>query len=86
MPVSSHIHEVFRLLVEDDQRTTLVCDDVLAALAGGRRCLVLSQWKQHCHALAERLQSRDISPLILEGGLGKRARRCPARPDREHAS
>jgi superfamily II DNA or RNA helicase len=68
------IHEVFRLLVEDDQRTTLVCDDVLAALAEGRRCLVLSQWKQHCHALAERLQSRDISPLILEGGLGKRAR------------
>jgi superfamily II DNA or RNA helicase len=61
------IHEVFRLLVEDKQRTTLVCDDVLAALAEGRRCLVLSQWKQHCHALAKRLQSRDISPLILEG-------------------
>lgn len=68
------IQEVFRLLVEDEQRTTLVCDDVLAALAEGRRCLLLSQWKQHCHALAERLQSRDISPLILEGGLGKRAR------------
>ena len=68
------IHEVFRLLVEDEQCTTLVCDDVLAALAEGRRCLVLSQWKQHCHALAERLQSRGVSPLILEGGLGKRAR------------
>ncbi len=37
------IHEVFRLLVEDQQRTALVCDDVLAALAEGRRCLVLSQ-------------------------------------------
>ncbi len=68
------IHEVFRLLVEDEQRSTLVCDDVLAALTEGRRCLVLSQWKQHCHALAERLQSRGISPLMLEGGLGKRAR------------
>ena len=68
------IQEVFRLLVEDERRTALVCDDVLAALAEGRRCLVLSQWKQHCHALAERLQSRGISPLMLEGGLGKRAR------------
>ena len=68
------IHEVFRRLVEDEQRSTLVCDDVLAALTEGRRCLVLSQWKQHCHALAERLQSRGISPLMLEGGLGKRAR------------
>ena len=68
------IQEVFRLLVEDKRRIALVCNDVLAALAEGRRCLVLSQWKQHCHALAERLQSRDISTLMLEGGLGKRAR------------
>jgi len=51
------------LLVDDEQRTTPVCDDVLA---GGGRCLVLSQWKQHCHALAERSQSRgDVSPLVL---------------------
>ena len=54
------IHDVFRVLVEDKRRTDLVCDDVLAALAEGRRCLVLSQWNQHCRALAERLQSRDV--------------------------
>ena len=68
------IHEVFRVLVEDERRTALVCDDVLAALAEGRRCLVLSQWKQHCHALAERLQRNGVSPYLLEGGVGKRAR------------
>lgn len=68
------IHEVFRLLVEDEERTTLVCDDVLAALTEGRRCLVLSQWKQHCHALAERLQSKGVLVFVLEGGLGTRAR------------
>jgi hypothetical protein len=68
------IHEVFRLLVEDPWRTTLVCDDVLSALAEGRRCLVLSHWKQHCHLLAEAIRSRGISPFLLEGGLGKRAR------------
>ncbi len=68
------IQEVFRLLVEDSERIDLVCDDVLAALAEGRRCLVLSQWKQHCHALAERLQNSGVSALMLEGGLGKGAR------------
>jgi superfamily II DNA or RNA helicase len=68
------IHEVFRLLVEDEQRTALVCDDVLAALAEGRRCLVLSQWKQHCRLLAEAIRNRGVAPLVLEGGLGKRAR------------
>mgnify|MGYP000353688417 CR=1 FL=1 len=68
------IHEVFRLLVEDELRTALVGDDVVAALGEGRRCLVLSQWKQHCHLLAEAIRDRDVSPLVLEGGLGKRAR------------
>lgn len=68
------IQELFRQLVEDDARTSLVCDDVIAAVGEGRRCLVLSQWKQHCRALAEGLRERGASPLVLEGGLGKRAR------------
>ena len=68
------IQEVFRLLAEDEARIALVCDDVAAALAGGRRCLVLSQRKEHCRLLADGLRNRGTSPLVLEGGLGKRAR------------
>jgi superfamily II DNA or RNA helicase len=68
------IHEVFRLLVEDEERTALVCDDVIGTLAQGRRCLVLSQWKEHCALLADGLRKRGIAPFVLEGGLGKRAR------------
>ncbi len=68
------IQELFRHLVEDDQRAALVCDDVIDALDENRRCLVLSQWKQHCQALADGLRARGASPLVLEGGLGKRAR------------
>ena len=68
------IQEVFRLLVNDDARTGLVCDDVAYALNDGRRCLVLSQWTEHCHQLADGLRARGISPLVLEGSLGKRAR------------
>ena len=59
---------------ENEERNTLVCDDICAALAEGRRCLVLSQWKEHCNLLAEGLRSRGFSPVVLEGGLGKRAR------------
>lgn len=68
------IQELFRLLVENGERNTLVCDDVLDALAGGSRCLVLSQWKEHCNLLTAGLRSRGVSPVVLEGGLGKRAR------------
>jgi superfamily II DNA or RNA helicase len=72
--IDTPIQEVFRLLVDNEPRTALVCDDVLAALAEGRRCFVLSQWKQHCQLLAEAIRSRGVTPLVLEGGLGKRAR------------
>ncbi|HUY59352.1 MAG TPA: hypothetical protein VMV16_06545, partial [Solirubrobacteraceae bacterium] len=68
------IQEVFRLLVDNEARTGLVCDDVAEALNEGRRCLVLSQWTEHCHQLADGLRTRGISPLVLEGRLGKRAR------------
>lgn len=68
------IHELFRQLVEDEERTALVCDDVIGALAQGRRCLVLSQWKEHCALLADGLRMRGIAPFVLEGGLGKRVR------------
>jgi hypothetical protein len=68
------IQELFRLLVEDGARSTLVCDDIVGALAEGRRCLVLSQWKEHCALLADGLRSRGVSPFVLEGGIGKRAR------------
>ncbi len=36
------IQKGFRLLVDDEARTTLVCDDVSEALSEGRRCLALS--------------------------------------------
>ncbi len=68
------IQAVFRALVDDEQRTALVCDDVLAALAQGRRCLVLSQWKEHVHRLAQRLRDAGTLPIVLEGGLAKKAR------------
>ncbi len=68
------IQEVFRLLVDNDARTGFVCDDVADAVTEGRRCLVLSQWTEHCHLLADGLRARGIGPFLLEGSLGKRAR------------
>ncbi len=68
------IQAVFRALVDDDERTVLVCGDVLAALAQGRRCLVLSQWKAHVQRLARRLRDAGTQPIVLQGGLAKKAR------------
>ncbi len=68
------IQEVFAALVQNEDRTNRICDDILEALETGRRCLVLSERKEHCRAIANRLISHGKAPLVLDGGLRKRAR------------
>jgi len=60
--------------VEDDQRTQQICADVASAVRAGRNCLVLSQWTEHVARLVEGLKIRGHQPLVLQGGLGKKAR------------
>ena len=68
------IQDVFRALVEDDTRTHQIAGDVAAAVGAGRNELVLTQWTDHLDALAEELRQRGLEPLVLKGGLGKKAR------------
>jgi len=68
------IQAVFRALVNDAARTRTVSDDVLTALGQGRRCLVLSERKEHCRSLAEQFRAQGKTPFILDGGLRKKAR------------
>lgn len=70
----AHIQEVFRGLVDDEHRTAQICDDVTAALARGRRCLVLTQWTQHLDQLCAGLRARCHEPLVLKGGMNKSSR------------
>jgi len=60
---SSTIHDIFRALVNDEARNLLIEEDVLSALRVGRRCLILSQWKEHCRLLAESLAGEGVRLL-----------------------
>ena len=68
------IQEVFRNLALDDIRNELIEQDVLEALSRGRRCLILSQRKDHCRLLADRLTARGKSLFVLNGSQGKKER------------
>ncbi|MBI3595527.1 MAG: DEAD/DEAH box helicase [Nitrospirae bacterium] len=68
------IQDIFRALVHDNERSKMICEDILAALGEGRRCLVLSQWKEHCRILADQLAARGKKTFVLEGGLRKKSR------------
>ncbi len=61
-------------LVEDEQRTGMICDDIAAATAAGRNSLVLTRWTEHLDSIVEALTARGLEPLVLHGQLGKRAR------------
>jgi hypothetical protein len=68
------IQEIFRALVRDEARNELIRTDVSNALAEGRRCLILSHWKEHCELLAQGLRESGKTPLVLSGTLSKKAR------------
>jgi superfamily II DNA or RNA helicase len=68
------IQEIFRCLVRDDTRNELIRTDVCQALKEGRRCLVLSHWKEHCELIADGLRERGRTPLVLSGTQGKKTR------------
>jgi len=68
------IQDVFKALVEDIARNKLIVADVLQALECGRRCLVLSQRKEHCRILAEMFNAKGKTPYVLSGDIGKKER------------
>jgi superfamily II DNA or RNA helicase len=68
------IQEIFRSLVRDNARNQLIRADVCQSLAEGRRCLILSHWKEHCELLAAGFREFGKTPLVLSGTLGKKTR------------
>jgi superfamily II DNA or RNA helicase len=68
------IAAIYRDLVADDARTDQIADDVAAALARGRHCLVLTQWTEHVDRLVTALSKREHEPVVLRGGMGAKAR------------
>ena len=68
------IQDIFRAIVEDDRRTEQIGADVAHAVDAGRNCLVLSQWTAHLDRLVKALEARGHKPLVLQGGMGKKAR------------
>ena len=68
------IQDSFRALVHDEARLQSITEDVLAATRQGRRCLILSERKEHCRLLNDRLVAQGLTPFIVDGDIKKQAR------------
>lgn len=74
LSVPGAIAGIHRALAEDDARNEQILTDVLEAHGRGRHCLVLAQRTSHVDHLAANLAARGLSPVVLKGGMGARAR------------
>jgi superfamily II DNA or RNA helicase len=67
---------VYRSLIGDEARNTQIVDDVAAAIAKGRNCLVLTRRVAHVETLASHLADRGYQALLLQGGMTAADRRA----------
>ena len=70
------IQDIYRSLVNDEQRNAAIIEDVQDALGRGRHCLLLTSRTAHMEILAHGLREAGHSPVTLHGHLGAKARRA----------
>jgi superfamily II DNA or RNA helicase len=69
------IQEVFQALINDENRNSLIFDDILLALDAGRSPVVITERTAHLEALATRLERFAKHVVVLRGGSSEKQRR-----------
>lgn len=69
------VQRIYTALTTDEDRNTLIFDDVLKALDAQRSPVIITERKEHALRLAERLSRFARNVLLLHGGMGVRQRR-----------
>jgi superfamily II DNA or RNA helicase len=75
LDAAQRIQDVYRNLAVDEARNTLIVDDVIRSLAEGRTPIVLTERLDHLERLAARLCELTPHVIVLQGGMGTKARR-----------
>ena len=71
---ASKIQGIYAALAADEDRNTLIFNDLLAALEAGRSPLLLTERKDHLEYLARRVERFAKNVIVLKGGMGKTQR------------
>ena len=70
------IQDVYKLLVEDEQRNQLIAEKTLQALEEGRSPVLLTERRKHLDWFTEFFEGRVENLVVLHGGMGVKARRA----------
>ena len=74
LPAEAAIQDVFRHVATDSQRTAVIGNDVINALAVGRKILVLTERTEHVTAIEAALTGRVEKIFTLHGRMSKKQR------------
>lgn len=68
------IQEVFRVLIEDEKRNRLICEQVIEAYEAGKKILLLTERIRHLQIFQELLESKVDNCFVLHGRLSIKQR------------
>ncbi|MFH1278917.1 MAG: DEAD/DEAH box helicase family protein [Candidatus Eisenbacteria bacterium] len=72
------IQEIYNQLALDEDRNTLILDDVIRALEEGRSPILLTERRDHLAFFTKRLQGVARNLVVLRGGMRSKERRAAA--------
>jgi len=70
--------DLYQELIDDDARTTRICDDVVEAVRNRRSPLVLTERSDHLDQFERALSARVRHLVVLRAGMGKKQRQAVA--------
>lgn len=70
------IQELYSELAADQRRNDLILDDLLAAVAGGRSPILLTERRDHLEYFERKVAPAVHNLVVLHGGMGTKARRA----------
>ena len=73
-PDEPAIQELYRRLASDQDRNSLIIDDVISAIEEGRSPILLSERRAHVEFLAEQLERAVRHVVVLQGGMSEKLR------------
>jgi superfamily II DNA or RNA helicase len=68
------IQDIYQQLVLDEQRNTMIFDDLLKSLEEGRSPILLAERTAHVEYFEKRLEGFAKNVIVLRGGMGKKQR------------
>ena len=70
------IHEIYKALLQSDERNKVIVADVLMAIENNRFPVILTERVEHLETLKSLLEDKITNLIVMKGGMGKKQRQA----------